>query len=1102
MNIENEEKSSTSSSRGRHNSKLKVLVRSHAIREETSPPRESSPSHLISPSIKVIPSTETSPASISPGGNPLVVLSPSLSRVNSPSLSPACVSPTATLVPSPTSRSSPQNGSPQHESTKVEAEDNSPSPKYLNRLNRQNLEKDTKKDASHNSRKKIICDCSNQNCVKCKNQERNINNNLTNINNNVVQSSNTLTVNRVNARHKLKQQSSSQGSFEGSSSNSPCLSRDSSSEQYTDTSGADLEVFIPETLNKNSKDRAFMLRVEQELVRLAKDGNQTHYKFPPMSSYNRMIIHRCAAYFGMDHNIESTGKCVVVNKTKNTRIPNIEFKEHIKDDVVFSEEPRRSILKRDSTSMEDYNFKSPDRQYTMENRRSKSFEEREEEYAKVRRRIFNREELCLLRQMHDGGGSNDDFEWPEIPWSSTDSDSSSRFRLQLPEHGRRAAGKLIKVLSEEAGETSRPYVAKSHSFGGYGGCLNRGDSVVSTHSAGPRLLTKQDSGASSVSWRLSPSSSGYKSQSQMSESITPSPTSTPNQIVDSHRHDSNCSELAPQDKDSSIVWAVTDIQRVPKGSIIINPQTGEALKNDDGSVYHYDPNNPPLGLVNNASKPPPSPKKGSPQNASPKKRSAKLSPNHKSHVTNSSTSPSLPYSPPLSVVQQQNRGFQFMPGIGDNMPMAQQQYPVYNPGYPAPSGHEGLPYYQQPCIVYTAPYSMPISPQFEGRMEPQPMGEMGSPFYVNVPDNNTAPTPQTITYQQPPPSYWNQQPITFYQNPQASNPTPPQRFPVHAPNQTNYMSSYPHNYLSNQHPPPPQNPDVVPVFPQQSVQLVYQTQPNQPNPVMYPPNQPNIVYTQNPVYPAPMYPSQNLPQYPQNTSTPNSCTSSISHTQFGAHVQEQNHQSMMQLTQNMSQMSFVQNQVQNHPNYVINKMTPPQFDVRQQKNCTPKSNNKFVSAPKGFVFGSSQSSTGTNSPAATVIAGYCPQNSGMYRTPPETPPTQFNYGPGFPMPPMLFRQMSNVRANTPGTARSSRSPTPASDISHFDRPRMAPPPVYHGMSYVLPSDNRIISGRSQPNPYRHPPPVKQQSFNQGSENKSHKSRKSKGNKLSALPPAK
>nr|XP_008195354.1 PREDICTED: cAMP-regulated phosphoprotein 21 isoform X3 [Tribolium castaneum] len=991
MNIENEDKSSQVS-RGRHNSKLKVLVRSHAIREEASPPRESSPSLLISPSIKVIPSTETSPASSSPSGNPVVVLSPSLT--SSPCLSPVCVSPTSTLVPSPTN---------------ADASDDNNSPKYLNRLNNKQ-----KENASQNNRKKYICDCPNQNCKCAKNQERNFNNNLTNINNNVV-SSNTLTVSRVNSRNKLRQQSSSQGSFEGSSSNSPCLSRDSSSEQYTDTSGADLEVFIPETLNRNAKDRAFMLRIEQELVSLAKDKVKTHYKFPPMSSYQRMLVHRCAAYFGMDHNIESSGKCVVVNKTKNTRIPDVEFKEHIKEDVVFSEEPRRSILKRDSNSIEDYSFKSPDRQYSMENRRSKSFEEREEEYAKVRRRIFNKEELCLLRQMQDGG-SSEDFEWAEIPWSSTDSENSSRFRLQLPEHGRRA-GKLTKVLSEEVGETSRPYVAKSYSFGGYAGVLNRGDSVVSTHSAGPRLLTKQDSGASSVSWRLSPSSSGYKSQSQMSESITPSPTSTPNQIVESSRQDDE-----KDSSDSRIVWAVTDIQRVPKGSIIINPQTGEPIKNEDGSLYHYDPNNPPPGFVT-ASKPPPSPKKTSPQSVSPKKRISKLSPSHKSHVTNSSTSPSLPYSPPP------NRTFPFM---GDNN---MGGYPVYGPGYP-PSGHETVPYYQQPCIVYTAPYNVPISPHFEGRMEPPPMNEMGGTYYV--PDNN-------ITYQ-PQPSYY-QQPITFYPNAPPPNPPPP-RFPVH-------------HY---QPPPPPPNPDLVPVYPH----LVY------PNQGYQPPNQPNVVYAQNPVY---------YPPYPQNTSTPNSCASSVSHTQFSSHLQENNHQNavMQQLTQNMSQMSFVQSQ--NHSNYnnMLNKMTPPQFDVRQKSN-------KFGATPKGFVLGSSQSSTGTNSPAATVVAGYCPQNPGMYRTPPETPPNQYNYGPGFPIPPMLFRQMSNVRANTPGTTRSSRSPTPAGDVAHFDRPRIAPPGVYHGMPYVLPSDSRGIPGSNQ---YRQPPPpVKQHPFSQTSD-KSHKNRKSK-----------
>lgn len=87
-------------------------------------------------------------------------------------------------------------------------------------------------------------------------------------------------------------------------------------------------------------------------------------------------------------------------------------------------------------------------------------------------------------------GSTDDLGWSEIPWSSTESDYPTR--LKPPDCHRRQT-KLIKVQSEETGETLRPCVAKSYSFGGYGGVsvLNRGDSVMSTHSAGPRLLTKQ-----------------------------------------------------------------------------------------------------------------------------------------------------------------------------------------------------------------------------------------------------------------------------------------------------------------------------------------------------------------------------------------------------------------------------------------------------------------------------------------------------------------------------------------------------------------------------------------------------------------------------------
>lgn len=42
-----------------------------------------------------------------------------------------------------------------------------------------------------------------------------------------------------------------------------------------------------------------------------------------MSSYNRMLIHRVAAWFGMEHNVDSTVQCVIVNTTKATRLPEV-----------------------------------------------------------------------------------------------------------------------------------------------------------------------------------------------------------------------------------------------------------------------------------------------------------------------------------------------------------------------------------------------------------------------------------------------------------------------------------------------------------------------------------------------------------------------------------------------------------------------------------------------------------------------------------------------------------------------------------------------------------------------------------------------------------
>lgn len=47
-------------------------------------------------------------------------------------------------------------------------------------------------------------------------------------------------------------------------------------------------------------------------------------RFPAASSYHRMLIHRTAAFFGMEHNVDSeTQTCVIVTKSRNTRIPDV-----------------------------------------------------------------------------------------------------------------------------------------------------------------------------------------------------------------------------------------------------------------------------------------------------------------------------------------------------------------------------------------------------------------------------------------------------------------------------------------------------------------------------------------------------------------------------------------------------------------------------------------------------------------------------------------------------------------------------------------------------------------------------------------------------------
>ncbi|XP_042305443.1 R3H domain-containing protein 1 isoform X8 [Sceloporus undulatus] len=272
------------------------------------------------------------------------------------------------------------------------------------------------------------------------------------------------------------------------------LSRDSSQE-YTDSTGIDLHEFLVNTLKNNPRDRMMLLKLEQEILDFIGNNEIPRKKFPPMTSYHRMLLHRVAAYFGLEHNVDQSGKSVIVNKTSNTRIPDQKFCEHIKDEK-NEDFQKRYILKRENSSLD-----KDDNQMRIrlkDDRRSKSIEEREEEYQRARERIFAQDSLCsqenyiidkriqeeeanstqqrrqIFRVNKDASGrsanslqssTDNELKYSEPrPWSSTDSDSSLR--------------------------NLKPAVTKASSFSGIS-VLTRGDSTGSSKSTGRLSKTGQ-----------------------------------------------------------------------------------------------------------------------------------------------------------------------------------------------------------------------------------------------------------------------------------------------------------------------------------------------------------------------------------------------------------------------------------------------------------------------------------------------------------------------------------------------------------------------------------------------------------------------------------
>ncbi|GLD64824.1 R3H domain-containing protein 1-like isoform X4, partial [Lates japonicus] len=351
------------------------------------------------------------------------------------------------------------------------------------------------------------------------------------------------------------------------------LSRDSS-QDYTDSTGIDLHEFLVNTLKGNPRDRIMLLKLEQDILDFISNNESQKRKFPPMTSYHRMLLHRVAAYFGMDHNVDPSGKSVVINKTTNTRIPDQKFSEHIKDDRA-DDFQKRYILKRDNSSFDRED--STGDHFILD----RSAQDEDACMSTQQRR-----QMFRLRAGRSGASRQSSSETETLPrhgeprpWSSTDSSDSSN-RL-----------------------APRPAITKASSFSGISPGLVRGDSTASSKSTGRLSKTGSEScssvgsSSSSLSRPQLPLPVSASSRSNIPSAPLIHPAADTRGPGHPEMIKSIPSQPPPATDATSYYVLPLEASGIPPGSVLVNPHTGKPFIHPDGSTVVYNPASivPPAG---------------------------------------------------------------------------------------------------------------------------------------------------------------------------------------------------------------------------------------------------------------------------------------------------------------------------------------------------------------------------------------------------------------------------------------------------------------------------------------------------------------------------
>uniref|UniRef100_A0A4W6CYI6 SUZ domain-containing protein n=1 Tax=Lates calcarifer TaxID=8187 RepID=A0A4W6CYI6_LATCA len=284
-----------------------------------------------------------------------------------------------------------------------------------------------------------------------------------------------------------------------------------------------------------------LIKLEQDMIDFI-TSNSPFKKFPHMSSYHRMLVHRVAAYFGMEHNVDQTGKSVIINRTSNTRIPEQRFLDEVHKDKTEEIHCWKIILKRDNSSDDQT------RHHPLREKQSKSMEEREEEYQRARDRIFN-QPPCTQESAHAETRAVEEYN----PYAET------QRRRQLFRGSRDSSGSSWAGSSRQSStETDCRYSNDPRPW-------SSTDSDSSYQWTSPAPKPRQPA---NHSWEAR--SSGSISLFRV-PSTCPHPSSPP--IIEEPAHNS----------------AYIMENGIPPGSILMNPHTGQPFLNPDGTPAVYNP---------------------------------------------------------------------------------------------------------------------------------------------------------------------------------------------------------------------------------------------------------------------------------------------------------------------------------------------------------------------------------------------------------------------------------------------------------------------------------------------------------------------------------